>query len=137
MLRCCGGLKDNFEFKGYCVLTAGDSTLRVFSFTVISYLIIRYLVRNLCFSARHSNVIVGKIKLNPESKFFPKCRVWPDFLASNFKFILAFEEIGPFPSIKLRVNSMRSGQALIGFKLGLFWVCFFIALSRIFLHNPL
>ena len=24
-------------------------------------------------------------------------------------------EIGPFPSITLRVNSMRSGQALIGF----------------------
>jgi hypothetical protein len=22
--------------------------------------------------------------------------VWPDFLASDFKFILAFEEIGPF-----------------------------------------
>jgi hypothetical protein len=27
------------------------------------------------------------------SKFF---RVWPDFPASDFKFILAFEEIGPF-----------------------------------------
>jgi len=25
----------------------------------------------------------------------------------------------------------------IGFVLGLFWLCFFIALIRIFLHNPL
>jgi len=40
-------------------------------------------------------------------------RVWPDFLASDFKFILAFEEIGPFDCAQDRLR--------IGFD----WVCFF------------
>ncbi|MFB0551791.1 MAG: ATP-binding protein [Phycisphaerae bacterium] len=36
---------------------------------------------------------------------------------------LGLSEIGPFPSITLRVNSLRSGQSLIGFEIGFNWVC--------------
>jgi len=53
--------------------------------------------------------------------------VWPDFLASDVKsskFILAFEEIGPFDPFDYAQGRLRSGQALIGFELGLFGFVF-------------
>jgi len=47
-----------------------------------------------------------------------KHRVWPDFLVSDFKFILAFEEIGFdwffFGEVKLRYIILEHREHLIG-----------------------